>query len=287
MRGNQSEEKAGSRSILHWHYLLFRLLLLSLLLLSSSGISAAKGGAASVGGRETAGVSEHLGTKIPLDTTFRDETGKPVKLADLITGPTIILPVFYRCPNVCSVLQFRMAAAVQKLDLSPVKDYRLLSVSFDEQETPEMAARSRQIYLSTISKPFPVEGWRFLTGESASIKSLFDSAGFYFQRQVADFSHPVVSIMVSGDGTITRYLYGVAVLPKDLALAIGEARSGVIGTSIRKIMDYCFTYDPVGKTYVFNLLRVSATTVIIVAGLFLGVLILTSKKRHPSSGENS
>jgi protein SCO1/2 len=236
--------------------------------------------------KETAGLDEHLGAKIPLDLTFRDEAGKPVTLAGLITGPTVILPVYYRCTNVCSVLQTRMATALQKLELKPVTEYRVISVSFDEQETPEMAARSRQTYLSAIRKPFPEEGWRFLTGDRASIRRLFDSAGFHFQRQGADFVHPVVSIMVAGDGTIIRYLYGLTVLPKDLALAITEARSGVAGASIRKVMDFCFTYDPVGKTYVFNLLRVSATTVIFVAGAFLVFLILTGKKRRSPSGES-
>lgn len=237
--------------------------------------------------RETAGITEHLGAKIPLDVTFRDETGKPVSLASLVTGPTVILPVFYRCTNVCSVLQIRIAAALQKLELSPVADYRVISISFDELETPDMAARSKQTYLSIIKKPFPAEGWRFLTGDSAAIHRLFDSTGFHFQRQGADFSHPVISIMVAGDGTIIRYLYGVTVLPKDLALAITEARSGVAGTSIRKVMDFCFTYDPVGKTYVFNLLRVSATAVILAAGGFLAFLIMTGKKRRPDSGEKS
>ncbi len=231
------------------------------------------------------GIDEHLGAKIPLDTTFRDETGKTVTLAGLITGPTIILPVYYRCANVCSVLQTRMASALQKLEQKPAVDYRVLSISFDERETPELAARSKRIYLDAFRKPFPEEGWRFLTGDNAAIHRLTDSAGYFFQRQGEDFTHPVVSIMVDKNGTIIRYLYGLTVLPKDLALAITEARSGVSGASIRKVMDFCFTYDPAGKTYVFNLLRVSATTVILAAGAFLAFLILTGKKRRSPPGD--
>ena len=233
------------------------------------------------------GIEEHLGAKIPLDIPFRDETGKTVTLAELITGPTIILPVYYRCANVCSVLQTRMASALQRLEQKPVEDYRVISISFDERETPEMAARSRQAYLNAIRKPFPEDGWRFLTGDKESIRRLTDSAGYYFQRQGEDFVHPVVSIMVDKSGTIIRYLYGLTVLPKDLALAITEARSGLTGASIRKVMDFCFTYDPAGKTYVFNLLKVGATTVILAAGGFLAFLLLSGKKRRPSSGEKS
>lgn len=231
----------------------------------------------------TVGIIERLGSRIPVDLTFRDESGNSVRLGDLITGPTIILPVYYRCPNVCFTLQGRMAGALRSLKQIPVQDYRVISISFDERETPAMAARSKQTYLGAMKIPFPDEGWRFLTGDEANIRALTDAIGFNFQRQQNDFAHPVASIVVSGDGKVIRYLYGVAVLPKDLALAITEAKSGISGTSIRKLMDYCFTYDPAGKTYVFNLLRVSATVVILCAGGFLAFLLLTGRKRKRHS----
>ena len=132
-------------------------------------------------------------------------------------------------------------------------------------------------------KPFPAEGWRFLTGDADSIRRFTNAIGYRFQRKGKDFIHPVASVMISADGTIIRYLYGIAVLPKDLALAIAEAKSGVAGASVRKMMEYCFTFDPVGKTYVFNLLRVSATVVILCAGGFLAFLILGKKKLKPNS----
>jgi protein SCO1/2 len=216
---------------------------------------------------------------------MRDESGRPVRLGELVTGPTVILPVYYRCSNVCSVLQTRMASALQNLQRVPVAEYRVISFSFDDGETPEMAARSRHSYLSAMKKPFPEEGWRFLTGNHDSIRRLTDALGYGFQRQHQEFAHPVAVIVVAGDGTIVRYLYGVSVLPKDLALAIAQAKSGVAGTSIRKLMDYCFSYDPVGNTYVFNLLRVSATVVILCAGSFLAFLILGGKKRHHGTTE--
>lgn len=229
---------------------------------------------------EQVGLNEQLGKKIPLDIPFRDESGRTVRLAELISGPTVILPVYYRCSNVCSVLQTRMAMALQQLERTPVTDYRIISISFDEQETPELAARSKRTYLSAIMKPFPEEGWRFLTGDRDAILRLTDAAGYRFQRTLGEFAHPVASIVVSRDGTIVRYLYGVTVLPKDLALAIAEAQSGIAGASIRKMMDFCFSYDPAGRTYVFNLLRVSATVVILMAGGFLAFLVFGGKRRR-------
>jgi protein SCO1/2 len=141
-----------------------------------------------------------------------------------------------------------------------------------------MAARSKRTYLTAIRKPFPADGWRFLTGDAASIRRFTEAIGYRFQRQGSDFVHPVVCVVVSADGTIIRYLYGIGVLPKDLALAIAEAKSGVAGASVRKMMEYCFTFDPTAKTYVFNLLRVSATVVILTVGGFLAFLILGGKR---------
>jgi len=233
------------------------------------------------------GVDEHLGAKIPLDITFRDESGAPVLLADLVKGPTIILPVYYRCSNVCFTLQGHLANALQRLERRPLEEYRVISVSFDEEETPEMAARSKHGYLAAMKKTFPEDGWRFLTGDLASIRRLTDALGYGFQRQRHEFAHPVTSIVVAGDGTIVRYLYGVSILPKDLALALVEARSGVAGSSIHKLMDYCFSYDPVGRTYVFNLLKVSATAVILCTGGFLVFLLLSGRKKRQRSSETS
>jgi protein SCO1 len=233
------------------------------------------------------GVDEHLGARIPLDITFRDEAGVSVLLSDLVRGPTIILPVYYNCRNVCAYQQGRMAGTLQELGRRPIDDYKVISISFDETETPEMAARSKHTYLTAIRRPFPADGWRFLTGDAANIHRLTDAIGYRFQRQGSEFIHPVATVVVSADGTIIRYLYGIAVLPKDLALAIAEAKSGVAGASVRKMMEYCFTFDPVGKTYVFNLLRVSATAVILCAGGFLLFLLLTGKKRKRPQSEDS
>lgn len=234
---------------------------------------------------EAAGVSENLGGRIPMELTFRDENGTSVRLGELISGPTIIMPVYYGCTNVCTYLQARMAGALQKIEPKPLADYRVLSISFDETEGPELAARSRNIYLTSMQNRFPPEGWRFLTGDRDNIGKLMKALGFSFQRQGKEFIHPVASVVVARDGTIVRYLYGVAVLPKDLTLALAEAKSGIAGASVRKLMEFCFTYDPAGKTYVFNLLRVSATVVVLCAGGFLAFLLMTGKKHKARAAD--
>ncbi|MDR3580806.1 MAG: SCO family protein [Oryzomonas sp.] len=225
------------------------------------------------------GVDERLGAKIPLDTTFRDETGKTVRLGDLITGPTIILPVYYSCTNICNYLQGGLARVLPAIKYRPATDYRVISLSFDESETPPLAARYKRIYLTSMNVPFPEDGWRFLTGDAPNIQRLTAAAGYRFQRRGRDFIHPVTSLVVARDGTIVRYLYGTTFLAKDVTLALLEAREGRSGASIRKVMEFCFSFDPAGKTYVFNLMRVSATVIILCTGGFLAFLLLHGNKR--------
>lgn len=229
------------------------------------------------------GVNEQIGAKIPLDITFRDETGKTVPLGELITGPTILLPVYYSCTNVCYSLQWGLAQVLPRIKSRPGEEYRVISISFDEHDTPQLAAKFKRVYLSSMHAPFPEDAWRFLTGDEESIRKFTTAAGYGFQRRGRDFLHPVTSLIVAGDGTIARYLYGTTFLPKDLSLALIEARDGTSGTTIRKMMEYCFTFDSGQKTYVFNILRVSATVVVLCTGGFLAFLALTGKKRKPAA----
>jgi protein SCO1 len=221
-----------------------------------------------------AGVEERLGAKIPLAPVFRDEAGKAVRLGALITGPTIILPVYYGCTNECNYLQGGLASVLPDIRPRPAADYRVISVSFDENDTAADALRTKRMFLGSFSAPFPAGGWRFLTGNAESIQALTQAAGYHFRRSGRDFVHPVASIVVARDGTIVRYLYGTNFLPKDLTLALFEARDGKVGATVRKMVDYCFSFDPAARGYQFNLLRVSATVIILCCGSFLLFLII-------------
>ena len=248
-----------------------RSLLLLLLLLVFTGEAA--------GDETSVGISEHLGATLPRDIVFRDEAGKPVRLAELITGPTIILPVYYSCTNVCYNLQWGLAQTLPRIKSKPGEEYRVISISFDEKDSPQYAATFKRVYLSSMHAPFPENGWRFLTGDAENIQRFTTAIGYGFQRRGRDFLHPVGSVIITGEGTIVRYLYGTTFLPKDLSLALIEARDGTSGTTIRKMMEYCFTFDPGQKTYAFNLLKVSATVVILCTGGLFVFLLVTGRKR--------
>ena len=225
------------------------------------------------------GLDEQLGSTIPLDVTFLDEQGRSVKLSELITVPTLIAPVYFSCPNVCSFLQGDLARVLPQVRLTPGKDYRVLSISFDDRDGPAEAAKARQTYRTAMNAPFPDDGWRFLTGDEVNIRRLLDTAGYRFARRGDDFLHPVAVFVVTPDGRIVRYLHGTRLLPLDVTLAFTEAAEGRLGGTIHKVVQFCFSYDPAGRRYVFNLLRVSAVAVLLTAGGFALYLVLSSRKK--------
>ena len=224
------------------------------------------------------GLDEQLGAYLPLDLVVSDEQGNPVSLSELVTKPTIIAPVYYRCPNVCHFLQGDMARVLPGLKLKAGEDYQVISFSFDETEQPELALRSRNTYYAAMKNQYPDMAWRFLTGDRDTILKLTDASGYRFKRVKTEFLHPVVFYVVSAEGQIIRYLHGTHIVPKDLALALYEAKAGHVGTTIRKMVQYCFSFDPEQKTYVFNILRVSATAILTTLAIFAAFLVFGRKK---------
>lgn len=226
------------------------------------------------------GITEHLGSIIPLDTVFTTSDGKKVRLGDLITKPTIIAPVYYSCPNVCNFLQSRLASVVPQINLEAGKQFQILSVSFDENDTPALAAEKKVNYMQAAGGKIPPAGWIFLTGDKKNIDRLMNSVGFRFARQGKDFLHPVSVITVSHTGKIIRYLYGTDILPFELSMSVVEAQKETPGLSVKKLVAYCFSYDPKGKKYVFDIMRVSGFVVLFVILVFASYLFFGGKKKN-------
>ena len=227
-----------------------------------------------ISSQNDADIVEHLGTKLPLNLKFTDSDGSRILLKDIINKPTIIDFVYYECPGICSPLMTEVAHVANISDLKPGVDYQILSISMDETETPEIALKKKKTFLSLIdSKPFPDSAWRFLTGDSLSIDELTRSAGFKFERTGRNFIHAGVLIFISPQGEICRYLYpgysqtrGFGILPFDFKMAVLETAQGKQVPVIGRVLQFCFSYDPQGKTYVFNILRIFG------AGIILGVI---------------
>jgi protein SCO1/2 len=157
-------------------------------------------------------------------------------------------------------------------------DYRVITISFDERDKPAAAFQKKKDYIKAIGKPLPEGAWKFLTGDHDSISKLTDSVGFKFIKKDGDFLHPGTLIALSPDGKIIRYLYGVRFLPFDLKMALREASAGRPGSAIRSALLFCFSYDPEGRRYVFNILKVGGTLTLVMA---LGFFIFLNKNRKP------
>ncbi len=225
-------------------------------------------------------LDERLGEKLPLDTSFYDSSGKQVQLGQLIDRPTLIVPVFYECRNVCNFLLGGLAKVLPEIKLQGGEDFNIITFSFDPTETPEQAAHSKQTFLTAIQEEFPADAWHFLTGTQEEILKLTNAAGYYFKKEGDDFLHPIAAFVVTGEGKIVRYLTGQRFVPLDVSMALFEASEDRIGTPLRKALEFCFSYDPEGRKYVFNLLRVSGTVILLTLGSFLTYLILSGRKKR-------
>ena len=222
---------------------------------------------------------EQLGKTIPLDLTFTDSSGHPVQLRSLIDRPTLVVPVYYQCRNVCNFLLGGLAEVLPQLKLEGGKDFNIVTFSIDPDETSIQSAHSKKTFLTAMQKPFPADAWHFLTGDQATIAQLTGAAGYHYKKAGDDYLHPVVAFVVTSEGRIIRYLTGQRFLPLDLTMALVEASEDRIGTPIRKALQFCFSYDPEGRKYLFNLLRVSGTVILLTLGTFLAYLILSGRKK--------
>ena len=230
-------------------------------------------------------VKEHLGTTIPLDLTFTDESGDQIALRNCFQKdkPIVLTLAYYECPMLCTLVLNGLSETIKKLDWIPGKQYDLVTVSIDPEETSQLARAKRERYLESIGKGMVQDGWKFLVGEEEQIKQLADAVGFhYFYDQKQDeYAHPAVVFVLTDQGVVSRYLYGIEHSPNDLKLAILEASQGKVGTIIDRVLLFCYHYDPAGKKYALmatNVMRLGGVATVICLGLLVGVLWL--KENH-------
>jgi len=222
---------------------------------------------------------EHLGAIVPADITLIDEEGQPVLLGDLVDRPTILNFVYFECPGICTPLLTEIADIVGKSSLDPAKQpFQILSVSFNAADKPETAKAKRANYLAQLSRPLPPETWRFLTADQADIERLTGAAGFHYKRVGTEFVHPGGLILLSPERKIVRYLYGTQFLPFDFQMGVYEAAQGKVTPTTARLLRFCFSYDPEGRTYVFNLAKVVAT-VMLSSVLFFVLFLVFSTRR--------
>lgn len=235
------------------------------------------------------GIDEQLGKYISLDAQFKNELNEVVQFKDLLGKPVVLAFVYYQCPSICNPLMLEIADVVNKVDLNLGADYRIICISINDDETSAIANSKKNNFLGMIDHKVNSNAWVFLTGDSTNILKCTQSAGFYFKRDGENFAHTSSLIFLSPGGKICRYIFpdysdsrGFGILPFDFKMALMEASDGRVGTTIARVLQYCFSYSPEGQTYVLNLTRIFGAVIILFAGVFIFFVIkLKPKKLKP------
>lgn len=221
-------------------------------------------------------IDQKLGDKLPLDLTFKDETGKTVVLRDYFNHgkPVLLNFVYYECPMLCGEVLNGVSAALKVLKFTPGKEFEVLTISIDPRETPKLAAAKKETYMARYGRAGAEKGWHFLTGDEASIKTLTNAAGFHYawDPKMQQFAHAAGIMLVTPEGKLAQYYYGVEYSARDMRLGIIEASKERIGNLADQILLYCYHYDPQTGKYgaiVANIMRLGGATTVLVLGGFL------------------
>jgi protein SCO1/2 len=219
------------------------------------------------------GFDQRLGGKLPLDLVFRDETGRSVRLGDYFgRRPVVLSLVYYECPMLCGLTLSGLARALQGVSLAPGTDFEAVTVSFDPRESPELAAAKKTTLLARYDRPGLAPAWHFLTGDPGSVTALTDAVGFRYawDEETRQFAHPAGAVVLTRDGTVARYLFGIEPASLDLRLALAEAGEGRVGSVVEQALLYCYRYDPATGSYAAEAMRVlrlaAAFTVLALVG---------------------
>lgn len=228
------------------------------------------------------GFDQRLNERVPLDITLRDEQGRTVTLGEFFGArPVVLTLVYYECPMLCTQVLGSLAGALTTLTLEPGRDFEIVTVSFNPAETPALAAAKKADYLERYRRPGAEKAWHFLTGDEASIGRLTGAVGFryVYDQDVRQYAHPSGITVLTPDGRLSHYLYGIEYGPRDLRLALVDASAGRIGTAVDQLLLYCYHYNPATGRFGFVVM-----TVVRVAGAAtvacLAAFIVLARRRE-------
>jgi protein SCO1/2 len=231
------------------------------------------------------GIEQKLNTQIPLEATFRDEFGRTVPLSSFFHGkPVLLALVYYRCPMLCTQILNGVESSLKAVSLNPGRDFEVVSVSFDPKDTTENAAGKRKAILQRYGRPDTANGWHFLTGEEPSIRALTAAVGFNYRYDpgTGQFAHASAIMILTPDGRVSRYFYGIEYAPRDVRLGLVEASANRIGTPVDQILLFCFHYDPATGKYgavAMNMIRFGGAIFATIGGMLLVILLRRDFRR--------
>lgn len=232
------------------------------------------------------GLDQHLGEEVPLELAFVNESGEAVHLADYFDERPVILTLnYYQCPMLCTLELNGLVSALRTMSLEPERDFRIVTVSINPREGPELAAEKKAFYVKDYARPGAAAGWHFLTGEESSIQELAGRVGFRysFDESSGQYAHAAGIILLTPSGRISRYFYGVDYPPRDLRLALVESSEGKIGSLADKVLLFCFHYDPSTGRYsmaALSAMRLGGLLTALVLGIFVVRMLRRERVRR-------
>jgi protein SCO1/2 len=235
-------------------------------------------------------IDQKLDQQIPLDTPFVDQDGKDVTLRQYFGAkPVVLALVYYDCPMLCTQVLNGLSGSLEGLTFSPGKEFELVVVSFDAGETPSLAAQKRQTYVRRYGRAGTEGGIHFLTGRTESIKALTSAVGFRYayDEKLDQYAHPAAITVLTPEGLVSRYLFGIEFAPRDLRLALVEAADHKIGTAIDQALLFCYHYDPETGKYgfvVMNIVRLAAILTIVALGAFILINLRRDRRQAHAVG---
>jgi protein SCO1/2 len=243
---------------------------------------------------EGVGITEHLGSRVRIEKySFKDDQGQSVRLADYFQEkkPVILALVYYQCPQLCNLILNGLQSAMKDMAWTAGKEFELVAVSINPTETPELASQKKKNYLKAYNRPSADQGFHFLTGDESQIKSLADEVGFHYRYEPKEkqYLHTATLFILTPEGKISRYLYGVSFTAKNLRLALTEASRGMVGTVMDRILMFCYHFDPSKNSYTFQMWRVVQIVLTIQVIALGGILykLWRSEKRRKSEFDQS
>lgn len=221
------------------------------------------------------GIEQKLNEEIPLDLIFRDEEGQRVPLNGYFRGkPVILALVYYECPMLCTMILNGLLKSLNTLQFEVGKEFDIVTVSFDPDETPVIAAGKKKTYITKYGRDGAADGWHFLTGEEAAIKRLTEAAGFKYKYnpETDEYVHASGIMVLTPQGKLSRYFYGIEYSPRDLKFGLIEASDNKIGSPVDQILLYCYHYDPTTGQYgvvIMNIIRIIGSLTVIALVSFM------------------
>jgi protein SCO1 len=235
------------------------------------------------------GFDQNLDQRMPLDTPLVDEAGRIVRLGDYFGArPVVLLFAYYECPMLCTQVINGLASALGVLSLEPGRDFEIVTISFDPRDTPATATAKKAGYMQRYKRAGAETAWHFLTGDPASIDRLTKAAGFRYvwDEQTQQFAHPSGVIVLTPDGRLARYLFGIEYSPRDLRLGIVDASAGKVGSPVDALLLYCFHYNPMTGRYglvIMRAIRIAGAATILALGGFIFIMLRRERTGHPAS----